>query len=299
MKKNITAFLLLLLGMLLLPIQVMAHTGIDEEQEINLTIQYELSDVNFRLYQIAEFSKTGEFTPTETYAEYPIELDDLDSEGWRTAAEAYAGYIEREQMKPSATGETDENGQLVLEQLDMGIYLVLGESQITEERIKYEVMPFMLSLPSLTEQDTWDYEPVVIPKYDAEELPQLLNLEVIKLWKNDSESERPGEIVAQLLKDGEVYEEVVLHAANGWAYQWDELELEAEWKVVEKEVPSGYTVKVSKAEHTYTITNTGTQEEEKIPVLPQTGQLWWPVPVLIIAGVIFLLVGAWCRKRRI
>ena len=299
MKKNITAFLLLLLGMLLLPIQVMAHTGIDEKQEINLTIQYELSDVNFRLYQIAEFSKTGEFTPTETYAEYPIELDDLDSEGWRTAAEAYAGYIEREQMEPSATGETDENGQLVLEQLDMGIYLVLGESQITEERVEYEIMPFMLSLPSLTEQDTWDYEPVVIPKYDAEELPQLLNLEVIKLWKNDSESERPREIVAQLLKDGEVYEEVVLHAANGWAYQWDELEPEAEWKVVEKEVPSGYTVKVNKTEHTYTITNTGRDLISQAPTLPQTGQLWWPVPVLTIAGVVFLLIGAWCRKRRI
>lgn len=30
--------------------------------------------------------------------------------------------------------------------------------------------------------------------------------------------------------------------------------------------------------------------------LPQTGQLWWPVPVLVFAGILFVLVG-WYRRR--
>lgn len=32
------------------------------------------------------------------------------------------------------------------------------------------------------------------------------------------------------------------------------------------------------------------------PTLPQTGQLWWPVPVLAIAGAAFVLFG-WLRRR--
>lgn len=32
------------------------------------------------------------------------------------------------------------------------------------------------------------------------------------------------------------------------------------------------------------------------PKLPQTGQLWWPVPLLVIAGLLFILAG-WRRKR--
>ena len=32
--------------------------------------------------------------------------------------------------------------------------------------------------------------------------------------------------------------------------------------------------------------------------LPQTGQLWWPVPILAIAGMLFLMFG-WYRRRRL
>lgn len=32
--------------------------------------------------------------------------------------------------------------------------------------------------------------------------------------------------------------------------------------------------------------------------LPQTGQLWWPVPVMAIAGMLFVMFG-WYRRRRL
>ena len=299
MKKRIIGIVALLLVMLLLPIQSFVHTGIDEEQKINVTIQYEFPGSAFALYRIAAFSKTGEFAITDSFAAYPIELEELDSEGWRNAAEAYAGYVARDQMEATATGITDEDGQLVFSQLENGIYLVVGETKITEERIKYDVMPFMISLPTLTEADTWDYEPIVIPKFEVEELPELINVEVIKLWKNDSTNERPRQIIVQLLANGEVQDEAVLSASNGWSYQWENLEPELEWTVIEKEVPSGYTVQVEHSEETFTITNTGTKQASGIQNLPQTGQLWWPVPLLAIMGAILLIAGAWCGKRRL
>lgn len=33
------------------------------------------------------------------------------------------------------------------------------------------------------------------------------------------------------------------------------------------------------------------------PKIPQTGQLWWPVPVLTLAGLLVLLSGVFCRRR--
>lgn len=39
------------------------------------------------------------------------------------------------------------------------------------------------------------------------------------------------------------------------------------------------------------------EEEEKDEKLPQTGQLWWPVPVLAGVGLLLIGVGAYRRKR--
>ena len=40
------------------------------------------------------------------------------------------------------------------------------------------------------------------------------------------------------------------------------------------------------------------EPDEPEPNLPQTGQLWWPVPLLICAGLLFVIVGL-VRRRGI
>ena len=44
---------------------------------------------------------------------------------------------------------------------------------------------------------------------------------------------------------------------------------------------------------TFLITN----HRETTPGLPQTGQLWWPVPLLAAAGLVCLILGVLSRKR--
>ena len=51
----------------------------------------------------------------------------------------------------------------------------------------------------------------------------------------------------------------------------------------EVEVPAGYTVTYETLDNVVTITN--------ISKLPQTGQLNWPIPVLIAGGLLLLAVG--------
>ena len=38
------------------------------------------------------------------------------------------------------------------------------------------------------------------------------------------------------------------------------------------------------------------KEQKKEKELPQAGQLWWPVPILTVLGLIALLIG-WIKRR--
>jgi len=40
---------------------------------------------------------------------------------------------------------------------------------------------------------------------------------------------------------------------------------------------------------------TNTPDKQK---LPQTGVLWWPVPILAVTGFAFLITGTFSRKKK-
>lgn len=64
--------------------------------------------------------------------------------------------------------------------------------------------------------------------------------------------------------------------------------------------PQGsYQIKASpKPSVTKTETETKKTPTEKTSTrLPQTGQLWWPVPVLILAGLLLVILGWTCKRK--
>lgn len=72
--------------------------------------------------------------------------------------------------------------------------------------------------------------------------------------------------------------------------------------MVEKEMDD-YTVTVTREGVTFVVTNTYTGDTPAAPPgkpaepkLPQTGQLWWPVPVLLAVGLLLVLIGLICRR---
>ena len=137
----------------------------------------------------------------------------------------------------------------------------------------------------------------------------------MKIWKEEEGGDnRPSEIILQLLKDGDVYGEAVLSRENNWRYRWTGLPKAAQWTVVEKTVPDGYTVEVERNGNTFGVTNTRIETpsptpepEASIPPtptqppenkVPQTGQLWWPVPLLAMAGILFLVIGMVLKRKK-
>ena len=169
----------------------------------------------------------------------------------------------------------------------------------------------MLPAQNVT-SNTWEYDIAVNAKYDSSAIPTnppvtpgttRISRKVLKVWEDKGfEAERPKEIEVQLLRGGEVYSTVKLNAANNWRYTWTDLDSRYAWKVVEKEL-EGYTVTVTREGVTFVVTNTygETIEDNETPLsgeLPKTGQLWWPVPVLIAAGLLFIIIGL-ARRRGI
>lgn len=82
------------------------------------------------------------------------------------------------------------------------------------------------------------------------------NVIVNKVWKDDGIG-RPASITVYLLRNGEIYDTVVLSAKNNWSYAWDNVDKRYEWSVKE-EVPEGYvaTYKTNGSGWVTTITNT-------------------------------------------
>lgn len=327
----------LLLITALFPVTAFARESVDMSRtDCTLSIQYPCAGIPFRLYRVADISESGNFTLTGNFKESKVSFVDLDSTGWGDAAATLAGYAAANNLSPAKTQPTDSNGKLTFSDLQTGLYLVTWDKHTTGG-YTYTPQPFLVSLPGLDTDGNWIYDVNATPKYERHKVPDnppdepdTVTLKVRKVWKDNGDTaSRPSSVTVQLLKDGEVYTEVELNAANNWMHTWTGLDADHTWQVVEKNVPDGYTVSVGKNGNTFTVTNTLTPpppppdepdnppdepddpdvpdhpdtpdtpdnpNKPDEPDIPQTGQLWWPVPLLACGGMGLFLAG-WLKRR--
>lgn len=258
----------------------------------------------------------------ETYLIYSAALRDVLYE---SGASDSANADELALLAPVDVAITDGNGVATFpceaEILPVGCYLIMAEPS-TGAADFYEASSSMLALPYSYESGEVDHSPVVSLKVRGFSLSRTVSLDVAKSWEVGERSTatveadvRPAEVNAVLLCDGVIYDKVALSEDNGWQHSWTGLAAGHQWNVVEEEVPEGYTVSLVKDGTSVTIVNTctvGEPYEPDVPVkpdtpsigtskpsqkLPQTGQLWWPVPVLLLIGVACVRVGIRGRRR--
>lgn len=370
-RRAVAAAVCLLL-FLSLPHTALAYSPIpDLERECTLTLQHKYPGTVFDVYRIASVTQEAAFTLVPDLTGCNVKLSGLDQEGWRTAALALAGYVERAGLIPLRTGRTGEDGKLSFEALPTGLYLVVGRHE-TRDGMSYHFTPFLICLPNWLapandpegEKD-WTYDVTMNTKYEERELEKEMR-RVLKVWNDNGQAQsRPRQITVDLLRDGEVYDTVTLNAASNWRHVWEELDTGYDWRVVESAGGAGYTVSVGYEGVSFVITNTSNVpdrpqndpddppdnppdtpprtpenppltppgdpdipiedtevplanvedpdeepelepepelvsiEDPEIPLasLPQTGQLWWPVPLLALSGMVLFLLG-WAGKRK-
>ena len=337
---------------------------VDSSSTASLTISFVPEDtptsgVEFRLYQVAELSEEDEYTVTPTFADYPVVIPGADAETNRQLATTLPGYIAADNIDADYAGITNEEGNVSFEEMNTGMYMVMGDTAQDEEEYVLPT-PFMLELNG---------DVVTSCKFMSRLRTETVSIEVLKVWKDDDYSGRPKEVTIELYGGNELYDTVVLSKENNWRYEWTGLNSGLFWSTKEKEVPDGYTVSVEQqgerlvinntrvtppvetnppkettppeatdspqetnppevtdppkgtasptatnspsttnkpsATNAPSVTNSPTTEKPvvpsetpapTVPTLPQTGMLWWPVPVLLIAGGVLILLGLLRRR---
>ena len=312
-RKSLAALLLsLALAFGTLPVAARAAGSIYPDQEACLTVTVvcdglALSGAVIDIYRIAAVDNAGTLTPLPQFQPYADALAGCgESDGdWQALAET----LEREillgnlgVLSPSDTALTDENGAAVFpgagERLPLGLYLVFG-SRTEKEGCVYATAPFFVRLPMWDEQSqTWRYS--VTANAKPGQNPVLEDLEVVKIWEDDCHRDRrPQSIRIQLMRDGKPWGDPVVLPQDGvWSYVWHDLDGNHKWTVTEETVSGYQQPRIQQQGNRFVVTNTCDcpGNPDSPPILPQTGQLWWPVPVLLAAGMFFVILGLLRRR---
>ena len=236
----------------------------------------------YKVGDAVEANSNLTFVPTAAFASLGISLADVQASG---LAQALADYTKAQNLTGTAASATT-SAAAVFSDLSTGLYLLVQ----TETADGYlPVSPFLVSLPMYSAADGgWNYQIDAAPK--VQPVPKdPVKLTVVKKWKDNSSTNRPTEVTVNLLKGDEIIESVTLNKENSWTYSWENLDPNSEWAVKE-DVPSGYKASYSTKGQTTTITNTSNTYKEP-DKLVQTGQLNWPVPILICAGLALIIAG--------
>ncbi len=296
------------------------------------------SGVTFYAYRIGSVNG-NRIVPTDSFSEYPVSFDVSSAEKAHNLATTLYAYIVSDSLAADYTDVTDSDGIADFDGavFSEGAYLFAAEKHLLGSKYYYCV-------PAIVEIPYDDADTVTIrPKSEEEPVEDTASYKVMKSWVNDSAVSRPDSVTVELLKDGSVYDTVVLNAENNWKHQWDNLPTSFHWSVKEAGVPSGYTVSVTIHGNTFLITNEGetvtepttggsdsttvpvvtspttnphitspsitsptatpsgsyitttapatTAPAEDTPELPATGMLVWPIPYLVLFGMLIFMLG--------
>ena len=268
--KRIVCFVFLTLLCCLLPMTLFADSDF-----MNLVVSCPVSNMQVSLYRVADVN----YKLVDAFSHYSIDLKQ-DVQG---AANALENRILMDGIEADAYVTSDSVGNASFTGLETGIYLVVGK-EVFKDGVFY--MP-QVSLVSLSGDLSVDL------KYETSVKPSRIH--VLKVWKKDNKKSRPKSIEVCLLRsDGIVVDRVVLNSDNQWSYTWNHLSTSYTYSVMETSVPSGYKESCTREKDTIVLTNTGSDKyrvEKKDEVLPNSGQLWWPVPVLLFVGLVLFGLG--------
>lgn len=221
----------------------------------------------------------ADYTPAAGFESSGISITAVINDPSEANAKDLFDFVKKNKL--AALTATSASGKAEFEDLDAGIWLVY-----CGEEGRHSFNPYLVFLPYEAEGELC-YEASSAPKTDVN-VPHKKSIYVMKKWvdQNDAAKKRPSSITVELRENGDVIDTAVLNDGNGWAHTFTELREEGKYSVSEVAVEN-YTVQCSgDSENGFLITNTYNGEK-----LPQTGQLWWPIMLMAVAGIAFVLLG--------
>lgn len=289
------------LALLCAPARAWAYARVDVDRTCTLSVvvaddQAVVPNARLALYRIGDMTDAARLSLSGDFASYPVSIDDLDASGWRAAAQTLAAYAARDSLAPIAEGTSDASGRVDFGELAVGLYLITA-APLDDGTYTYEFEPAIVTMPLSDDAAPggWAYDAEVVLKFERTLIPTD-EIQVQKVWDDADSSSRPESVTVQLLCDGAVYDEVMLTGESGWRHEWSGLETGHAWAVVEKDVPSGYDVSVSREGTLLVVTNALEGEPPSEPA-PETGEAPSYAPIVALVGIV-ILGGGWFLYRR-
>lgn len=306
--------LLICFCLCMLPSAALAASTTDAKEQINtdkectLTISYHYGETAFpdqtvNLYQIADVSADYQYTLTSAFAPSGLMLNGIQTNGeWNVIRSTLEAHILAHNTAPVMSAVTDASGKACFESLKPGLYLA-SAVHVLQDDLCCAFDSALVALPGLSADGYWQYQVAVAakPEISPPIAPDTeIERKLLKLWKGDKDqTTRPQSIEVEIFHNGTSYATVALSEENHWSYSWSTKDDGADWKVIEQNVPSGYTMTVEQRETTFVITNTYADQPDPRP--PQTGDtsniLLYTV-LMYVSGTMLIILGLAGKRKR-
>ena len=277
--KNIVIFILSAVFVSALALPCLAAT---ESGSITVTLEdnskNKINGITVHLCQIAELNNSG-YYPTSSFESSGISISGIVNGPDDLTAKAVVDYIEDNEI--DSLSSVSENGKVSFSNLDLGIWVVF-----CEQEGKYIFNPYIVFLPYESEGKLF-YDVASIPKTEDSK-PDEISIYVIKRWddNNNAAKKRPESVVVELLNGNKAVSSVELSESNGWTHTFTCVAKNGKYSVREKSVKDYKATYSGDVANGFAVTNSYVGEK-----LPQTGQYWWPIVIMAIAGFCFVLLG--------
>ena len=259
-----------------------------------------LTGMNWDIYYIGQRTENT-YTLEGAFADYPVSIDATSTDSMVNAAATLENYAVVDHIPYTNAGIIDADGYLKFTGLASGLYLVSG-NVFNQGVVFYQPTPVLVEINLEFEKP--DIDLIVYPKIKYALLSEIdMNNIVKKLWIDSKETHEPIDV--DIYKNGDFYESVTLSEENKWSYNWTATEY-AQWRVREVNAPPEYSVNYKSDNGKFIIENTfhGVEPTTVVTttapptVLPQTGQMWWPVFVLGFGGIILIIIGLSVKGKK-
>ena len=284
--------------------------------------------VEFRAYKIADMTELARFEFVSGFDSYPVEFpENMTDSDWTNLAETLAGYVERDGLKCDFDGKTNAAGEVKFSDLDAGLYLITGGSHV-REYMSGEIKHPRRVLKSWSDKGFEAYRPelVIVDLLRDGKVFESVELSDKNNWRytwEELNNQYQWRIVERLVQDYRVsgrQEGSTYVITNRYIDTYVPVNPDKPDKPskptelgkpteptnpvqpVDPGKPSEPSNPVTPTEPTNPVQPVDPIEPSNpvVPVdptgptgpkLPQTGQLWWPVPVLAFAGVVLFGAG--------
>ena len=239
-----------------------------------------INDVTVYLCQVAELHNNG-YYPTTAFENSGISISGLINSPDESSAEAVTDYIRSNQIE--VLSSASKNGKVSFSDLGLGIWAVF-----CDEDSKYTFNPFIVLLPYESGGKLY-FEVSSVPKIEDRN-PNEISIYVVKKWddKNNAAKKRPDSVNIELLNGSEVVLAATLSESNGWSHTFTGVSKDGDYSVREISVANYQANYSGDTANGFVVTNTYNGEK-----LPQTGQYWWPILLIAIAGFGFIALGVY------